>query len=372
MMRVGLVIFGSLDLLTGGYLYDRRLLEYLRSQGDQTRVISLPLRTYPRHLADNFSPSLARRLASERFDVLIQDELNHPSLVMLNRWLKAQAGYPIVTLVHLLRSSERRTSLLRHAYAVIEGRYLDSVDAAIFNCHTTRQAAERLVGRSIPGIVAYPGCDHMSVQLTDAEMAARARAAGPLRVVSIANVVPGKGLHDLVTALARLPAESWRLTVAGSLTTDWSYVKRLRYLIGRLGIDANVHLLGSVPNQRIAEHLGGGHLLALPSSYEALGIAYLEAMRFGLPVIATSAGGAREVVADGREGFFVAPGDVEALTNYLRLLMTDRELLLRMGLAARRRAACHPTWDQSFQCARELLCCLVASHRRRKHEETSL
>lgn len=371
-MRVGLVIFGSLDSLTGGYLYDRRLLEYLRSRGDQTRVVSLPLRTYPRHLADNFSPSLARRLASARFDVLIQDELNHPSLVMLNRWLRTQAGYPIVTLVHLLRSSERRASLLRHAYEVVEGRYLETVDAAIFNCHTTRQAAEELLGRTIPGVVAYPGCDHMRAQLTDAEVTARVRAAGPLRVVSIANVVPGKGLHNLVTALARLPAETWRLTVAGSLTTDRIYVRRLRYLIGRLGLDANVQLLGSVPNQRITEHLGRAHLLALPSSYEALGIAYLEAMQFGLPVIATTAGGAREVVDDGREGFFVAPGDVDALSKYLRLLMTDRELLLRMGLAARRRAQSHPTWDQSFQCARKLLSCLAASHQRRRREETSL
>lgn len=372
MMRVGLIIFGSLDTLTGGYLYDRRLLEHLRSHGDQTRVVSLPLRTYPRHLADNFSPSLARRLASERFDVLVQDELNHPSLVMLNRWLRAQTGYPIVALVHLLRSSERQASLLRHAYAAVEGRYLGTVDAAIFNCHTTRQAAESLIGRAIPGVVAYPGGDHMRVQLTEAEVAARARTAGPLRVVSIANVVPGKGLHDLVTALASLPTESWRLTVAGSLTIDRLYVKRLRYLIGRLGLGANVHLLGSVPNQRVAEHLGRSHVLALPSSYEAVGIAYLEAMRFGLPVIATSAGGAREVVDDGREGFFVAPGDVQALSEYLHLFVIDRELLLRMGIAARRRAARHPTWDESFRCVRELLSCLVTSRQRRGREETSL
>lgn len=365
-MRVGLIIFGSLDTLTGGYFYDRRLLEYLRSRGDQTRVVSLPLRTYPRHLADNFSPSLARRLARERFDVLVQDELNHPSLVLLNRWLTARAGYPLVALVHLLRSSERRASPLRHTYAAVERRYLETVDAAMFNCHTTREAAEGLLGRAIPGVVAYPGCDHMGVQLTEAEVVSRARAVGPLRVISIANVVPGKGLHDLVTALARLSTESWRLTVAGSLTTDRVYVKRLRYLIGRLRLDANVDLLGSVPNQRIAEHLGQSHLLALPSSYEALGIAYLEAMWFGLPVIATSAGGAHEVVGEGREGFFVAPGDVEALSECLRLFITDRELLLRMGMAARRRAAGHPTWDQSFQHARELLRCLAASHQRRR------
>jgi glycosyltransferase involved in cell wall biosynthesis len=364
-MRVGLVIFGSLDTPTGGYFYDRRLLEYLQSRGDQIRVVSLPLRTYPRHLADNFSLSLARRLAGDCFDILLQDELNHPSLVVLNRWLKARADYPIVALVHLLRSSERRSSPLRHAYRAVERWYLATVDAAVFNCETTRDAVEGLLGRCVPGVVAYPGCDHLGAQISEAEIAARARVMGPLRILSIANVVPGKGLHVLVAALARLPRESWRLTVAGSLTMDRTYVDRLRNLIGRLDLDANVDLLGAAPHQRIADLLAKSHLLALPSSYEALGIAYLEAMRFGLPVIATSAGGAREVVDEGREGLFVAPGDVDTLSGHLRALVADRELLLRMGLAARRRAARHPTWDQSFERARDLLCTLVASQQRR-------
>jgi glycosyltransferase involved in cell wall biosynthesis len=366
MMRVGLVIFGSLETLTGGYLYDRRLLDYLGSRGDQTRVVSLPWRTYPRQLADNFSRSLARQLAGGCFDILLEDELNHPSLVVLNRWLKARAGYPIVTLVHLLRSSERSASPLRHAYGAVERQYLATVDAAVFNCETTREAAEELLGRDIPGVVAYPGGDHLTVRISEAEIAARARGIGPLRILSVANVVPGKGLHVLVAALARLPAQSWRLTVAGNLTTNRVYVNHLRNLVARLGLDANVDLLGTVPNQRIADLLARSHVLALPSSYEALGIAYLEAMRFGLPVIATSAGGAHEVVDDGREGLFVAPGDVDTLSGHLRALVADRELLLRMGLAARRRAARHPTWDQSFECARDLLCSLVASHQRRK------
>jgi glycosyltransferase involved in cell wall biosynthesis len=365
-MRVGLVIFGSLETLTGGYLYDRRLLDYLGSRGDQTQVVSLPWRTYPRQLADNFSLSLAQRLAGACFDILLQDELNHPSLVMLNRWLKARAGYPIVTVVHLLRSSERSASPLRHAYAAVERRYLATVDAAVFNCETTRQEAEGLLGRSLPGVVAYPGCDHLRVQISEADIAARARVMGPLRILSVANVVPGKGLHVLVAALARLPTHSWRWTVAGSLTTDQTYVSRLRNLIRRLGLDANVDLLGSVPNQRIADVLASSHVLVLPSSYEALGIAYLEAMRCGLPVIATSAGGAHEVVDEGREGLFVAPGDVDTLSAHLQALVGDRELLLRMGIAARQRAARHPTWEQSFGYARDLLCSLVACRQRRR------
>ena len=54
-MRVGLLIYGSLDILTGGFLYDRLLVDYLRREGDEVEVISLPWRTYGRHLSDNLS-----------------------------------------------------------------------------------------------------------------------------------------------------------------------------------------------------------------------------------------------------------------------------------------------------------------------------
>jgi hypothetical protein len=87
-MKLGLVIYGSLDTLSGGYLYDRKLVEYLRSQGDIVEIISLPWRNYASHLTDNFSFKLSTNL-----DILIQDELNHPSLI----WQIRGASYPVIS-----------------------------------------------------------------------------------------------------------------------------------------------------------------------------------------------------------------------------------------------------------------------------------
>ena len=56
-MRVGLIIYGSLEILSGGYLYDRKLVEALEAHGDEVEIIGLPWRNYARHLADNFSIS---------------------------------------------------------------------------------------------------------------------------------------------------------------------------------------------------------------------------------------------------------------------------------------------------------------------------
>ncbi len=53
-MKIGFIIYGSLDTLSGGYLYDRKLVEYFRSQGDTVEIISVPWRNYAAHLTDNF------------------------------------------------------------------------------------------------------------------------------------------------------------------------------------------------------------------------------------------------------------------------------------------------------------------------------
>ena len=97
------------------------------------------------------------------------------------------------------------------------------------------------------------------------------------------------------------------------------------------------------------------HLLAVPSSYEGFGIVYLEAMHFGLPVIAGVAGGATEIVNHGVNGLLVPPGDATALARYLASLLPDRDLLVRLSLAALTHSASHPTWEDSAGRVREFL-----------------
>jgi len=358
-MHVGLIIYGKLETLTGGYLYDRKLVEYLRTQGDRVEVISLARRNYCSHLTDNASRPLLRRLLEAKFDILIQDELNHPSLFLVNPKLKRRLHYPIVTLVHLLRSSESRPAWLNRLYGAVERKYFKTVDGAIFNCNTTRATVEHLLGGDFPGVVAYPGRDNFDYGFSPEKVARRALQPGPLRIIFLANVVPGKGLNTLIEALGQMPPGSWRLMVVGSLTMDPSYSHGIRNQIARAGLSDYVELVGAVPNHEVPDYLGRNQILVVPSRYEALGIVYLEAMGLGLPVIATTAGGAHEVVSHRETGFLTPPGDANMLALYLRQIDQDRERLLEMGLAAYKRVNAHPTWDQSFGRIRDFLESLV-------------
>jgi glycosyltransferase involved in cell wall biosynthesis len=358
-VRIGLIIYGSLDTLTGGYLYDRLLVEHLRRQGDDVDIISLPWRTYTRHLGDNFSLNLYGRLRHASFDALLQDELNHPSLFWLNQRLRRDVRYPIVTIVHLLRCSEPRPAWHNRLYRWVERRYLMGLDGLVFNSQTTQVAVEQLVGAHRPGVVAYPGRDHLPPTLTPQQIQARTQQSGPLRILFVGNLTPVKGLHTLLQALDCVPSEMWCLTVVGSLTMDPDYVHNIRQQIDAAGWHDRVRLLGACPNAEVSTHLMQHQVLAVPSLYEAFGIAYLEAMGFGLPVIASSSGGAHELITQGEHGFLVAPGDAAVLAQHIHTLQHDRDCLRRMSLAAYRRAHMHPTWSECAGHVRELVQSLV-------------
>ena len=346
-MKVGLIIYGSLDLISGGYLYDRLLVDHLRKQGAKVEIISLPWRNYWRHMADNFTATLPRAVETMAPDLLLQDELNHPSLFHTNRRLKKTLKGPIIAIVHHLRGSESRPPWLNRLYRHVEKRYLETVDGFIFNSETTRASVRDVLGKDLPSVVAHPGGDHLGSGISSERVIARCLRPGPLRILFTGNVIPRKGLHTLVLALSRLARENWQLTVAGSLAMDVRYTGRIERLITETGLGERIKLLNAVPPERLSDLLESHHCLAVPSFYEGFGIVYLEAMRFGEPVVASTAGAIPEVVDNGREGFLISAGDIDALTEAIGRLIRDRNLLLEMSLAAWKRSRGHPTWAEN-------------------------
>jgi glycosyltransferase involved in cell wall biosynthesis len=359
-VHVGLLIYGSLDTITGGFIYDRYLVQHLRGHGDRVEVIVLPWGPYLRSLPDNLNRNLERRLRQANFDVLIQDELVHPSCFWLNRDLRGSTSYPIISLVLHLRSCEQHPLWKHWFHRWIEKKYLESVDGFIFISHAIRRAAERLGSAGQPWVVAYGGGDRLPGSTTPNDIRRRALQSGPLQIVAMANVIRRKGLHSLLAALAQLPRGQWRLRVAGNLTDDPAYVQKLRQQITELGLNDQVFLLGTLSARELSSLLHQAHVLALLPYYEALGIVNLEAMRAGLPAIASTAGGAQEVMTHGREGFLVEPGDVAALADCLQLLISDRQRLLAMSLAAWERSRTHPTWEDSMGRVRDFLVTMIS------------
>jgi len=354
-VRVGLVIYGSSNATSGGYLYDRMLVDHLRRRGDQVETVSLPRRDYLRSLGDNLSASLGRRLERARWDVLLQDELNHPSLFLMNRRLRKSVAYPVISIVHHLCSCELRPVWQNRLYRRLEKLYLDSVDGFVFNSHTTQGEVEKLVGAGKPHVVAYPGRNHLDSTITREQVTKRAYSPGPLRIIFLGNLIRRKGLHVLLEALRCLPKDQWQLEIVGSTDADRAYTRAIRRQIAGGDFGPQVRLSGLLADSQLADRLAQSQLLAVPSSYEGFGLAYLEAMGFGLPVIASAAGASPEVVSHQQNGFLIDFGDVRGLARTINKLSCDRHLLLSMSLNALERYADFPTWEQTASQIRRFL-----------------
>ncbi|NOK58928.1 MAG: glycosyltransferase family 1 protein [Chloroflexi bacterium AL-W] len=344
-MHIGFIIYGSLGTVSGGYLYDRQLVSYLRKRGHPVGIVSLPWRNYPLHVLDNF-----RRLQLSHFDLLLQDELNHPSLFLMNK----RITIPTVSIVHHLRSSEEHPACMLPLYRHVEQHYLNSVDAFIFNSNTTQAIVGKHLHRDKPYVVAMPSGNRFTT-ITEEEIIERTTRSRPLNILFVGNLIPRKGLDTLLQAIINLPVY---LTVIGSTTVNPDYTHSIQTFIDAHHLTETVCLKGQVSDAELGFHFTNADVLAVPSQYEGFGIVYLEGMGFGLPAIGTTAGAAHEIITHGQNGFLISPGQSDVLVQYLRQLF-DQRVLQKMSLAALKRSKVHPTWEHTFLKVEQFLCKLA-------------
>src|SRR5689334_17499125 len=151
-----------------------------------------------------------------------------------------------------------------------------------------------------------------------------------------------KGQRFLLEAAAQLKARGLKLEyrIAG----DGSCRDELQNQAKRLDIDAETRFLGFVGD--MAEFFTGVDLVVMPSLFEGLGVAALEAMAAGKPVVATRVGGLAETISDGDTGILVPPRDAGALANAIGRLIESPALAGAMGRRGRERVLSHFTLEQ--------------------------
>ncbi|MGR3906107.1 glycosyltransferase family 4 protein [Burkholderia sp. SR8] len=173
----------------------------------------------------------------------------------------------------------------------------------------------------------------------DAQNAAAPVSSAPVPVrpyIAFAGrLTEQKGLPMLIEALAQLSrqGDAIDLVLAGEGDT-----RRWRDYAQNRGVADRVRFAGWLGGSRKSSFYRDATLFCLPSRFESFGIAALEAMFYGVPVVATRVGGLAELIDDGVTGYLVEPDDAAALAGVIHAIARDPALRERMGLAARERA----------------------------------
>lgn len=338
MRRVVFAVPGDLDTPTGGYAYDKRVIVELRGDGSTVDVMDLG-KTFPR------PDDVTRAAAIAMLDKIpggmptVIDGLAYGVLPELAGTLCRRV--PVIALVHhplalesgltpdeaaRLRDTER--TALAAARAVV----------------VTSAATARLLATDygVPPdkiTVAPPGTDRVAA-------ARRGGRDGPVALLAVGALVPRKGYDVLVEALSRLADLDWRLTVVGPLDRDPATATAVAAQIDDLALADRVTLAGAVTAAKLATLYAGADAFVLGSRFEGYGMAFSEALGYGLPVIGTT-GGAIPDTVPAEAGVLVAPDDVEALTAALRRVIVEPGTRERLSRAARAAAGRLPTWTDA-------------------------
>lgn len=333
------------DSVGGASIHVRDLARWLRAKGDDAHVLVGGAGPFTELLADADVPytplsALQRELRPAR-DLRAAGQLLgalrrlRPHVLSLHTAKAGALGRLVAPLVGL------RPLYTPHGWAFTSGvpeaearryrrieRWLARWPGTVVNvcAHERDVALAAGVGLDEHHLVVHNGMPERP------ELALAQPARAPAHVVMVARFEPQKDHATLLHALARLdPDLGWRLSLIG----DGPLRPAAETLAADLGLTSRVRFLGAL--QDVAPTLATAQLFVLATRWEGFPRSILEAMRAGLPVIASRVGGVHEAVEDGVSGLLCDSGDAPGLAAALRRLLSSPGARAAMGDAGRAR-----------------------------------
>ena len=330
------VIPGDLNSRTGGYIYDKRIIEGLRGLDQFVEVLTLN--------GDFPFPSAAEKESAEQVfanlpaaSVCVVDGLAFGALPEVAERhgdrlvFIALIHHPLALETGLAESDKKRFfESEKRALKIAQGVITTSL-------HTASEL--RLYGVTGERIcVCTPG--------VDAASQAVGSKTDSVNLLCVATLTPRKGHDILIKSLALLRNKSWFLTCIGSMDRNPTTTKRIRDLVDELELGDRVHFVGECSEADLSDHYHKSDLFVLASHHEGYGMVLAEALVRGIPVVATAAGAIQDTVPS-NAGVLVPVGDQDALTAALLSFFENDTLQRSLVAGARASGESFPSWDEA-------------------------
>lgn len=332
--RAAFAIPGDLSTLTGGYVYERRLLESLRELGREVQHVQLGS-SFPDPSSDDIRHTVEQLAALGPEVPIILDgflvgampteslaRLHAPLVGMVHHPLALESGLDDDRRDYLYRTERANLALLRHVL--------------VPSPHTSSILAERYGVDPARITVARPG--------TDAPFGPSAPTEPPL-ILSVGIQHPRKGHDVLLAALARLVHLEWSAVIVGS-PYDAEHAAELQALHSALFLGDRVRFAGLVDADELDRLYRSGTIFTLATRYEGYGIVFDEALAYGLPIVSTAVGAVPDTVP-GDAGILVAPEAPDALARALANVLTNAAQRRDLARAAALAGSRLPSWKDT-------------------------
>lgn len=338
-MKLALLVPAPFETLSGGYLYDRRMVAGLRGLGHDVTVVELAGQ-HPMPDAAAQASARAALAALPADSIAVIDGLGLPAFGPLAGELE----------------NRRAIGLIHHPTALETGQNAEALRAlelALFPAMARLIATSRLTAEGLAADFAIPPA-RIGVVEPGTDRASRARGTGePVQLVSVASLTPRKGHDVLLRALARLTDLDWRLNIVGG-GRDSVHGHGLAALAAELAIAQRVTFSGPLCGPALDAAYASADIFALATHWEGYGMAAAEALARGLPCAITQGGAIADVVPKAA-CVMAQPGDHNALSRALRRVIFDTGLRSQMAEAAWAAAETLPRWeDRAEKFAAEL------------------
>lgn len=334
---------GDIQTLTGGYIYDSRIISELTALGWEVELLSL---------GSGF-PFPGKETINQAEKLLCQVQVGKPIVVdglalgvMPESIAQAAVNHPIIALIHHPLAYESGLTVdQKMKFQESETLALSYAKHVIANSPLTAQTLTESFGvESKRMSTVIPGTNRVSHPLH--QVRTHFTNQDPFKWLSVGSIIPRKGFSVLIKSLASLHDLPWSLSIVGDTTRDPSVYADLLQTIAYFDLQDRIQIHGVIDHAQLDFLYRKADGFVLASLFEGYGMAYAEALSYALPVIGTSGGAIAQTVPDSA-GILTPPGDISSLTAALRLVMNDRGRREQLSIGAQEVAKKLPTWPES-------------------------